>query len=356
MLEQGNHLATRVKSNAVAYAPAPPKKGRKTRGRPKIYGKKTKLTSLLADIKSMQQVPSPVYGECSVTLRYRVRDLLWRPAGRLVRFVAVIHRTRGACILMCTDTSLSAVDIIRLYGLRFKIEHSFKQATRQIGSFAYHFWMKDMIPLRYRNGNNTSIANRSITEAVSNAKCAPITPSSRPVSSPRDCSSISLSSPRSSSGTPSGPGCEPFAPVSHHRSWSSQKHCARHFPTFSWLPRKAILSRNSSPSGRTRKICGFSAWLRDQNDGLLSNLLSNCFVWLPFLDTYRTMCLAPEPAFQVILEDIRDLHTYILSCNGGVPRSGSRSSADFRGYPRAASRRLRRHGCRRPDCRLGCVR
>lgn len=153
LLEQGNHLLTRVKSNAVAYAPAPPKKGRKTRGRPKIYGKKTKLTSLLAHIKSMHQVPSPVYGECSVTLRYRVRDLLWRPAGRLVRFVAVIHPTRGACILMCTDTSLSAVDIIRLYGLRFKIEHSFKQATRQIGSFAYHFWMKDMIPLRYRNGN-----------------------------------------------------------------------------------------------------------------------------------------------------------------------------------------------------------
>jgi len=153
LLEQGNHLVTRVKSNAVAYAPARRKKGRKTRGRPKIYGKKTKLTSLLADIKAMQQVPSPVYGECSVTLRYRVRDLLWRPAGRLVRFVAVIHPTRGACILMCTDTSLSAVDIIRLYGLRFKIECSFKQAVRQIGSFAYHFWMKDMIPLRYRNGN-----------------------------------------------------------------------------------------------------------------------------------------------------------------------------------------------------------
>ena len=35
LLEQGNHLVTRVKSNAVAYAPAPPKKGRKTRGRPK---------------------------------------------------------------------------------------------------------------------------------------------------------------------------------------------------------------------------------------------------------------------------------------------------------------------------------
>ena len=102
---------------------------------------------------SMQQVASPVYGERNVTLRYRVRDLLWRPARRLVRFVIVMHPTRGSCILMCTDTSLSAVEIIRLYGLRFKIECSFKQAVRQIGSFAYHFWMKDMIPLRYRNGN-----------------------------------------------------------------------------------------------------------------------------------------------------------------------------------------------------------
>jgi hypothetical protein len=29
--------------------------------------------------------------------------------------------------------------------------------------------------------------------------------------------------------------------------------------------------------------------------------------WLPFLDTYRTMCHAPEPAFRQILEDIREL-------------------------------------------------
>src|SRR6516162_7463842 len=56
-------------------------------------------------------------------------------------------------LLMCTDTSLSAVEIIRLYGLRFKMECSFKQAVHQIGSFAYHFWMKDMIPLRSRNGD-----------------------------------------------------------------------------------------------------------------------------------------------------------------------------------------------------------
>jgi hypothetical protein len=153
LVKQGHHLVSRVKSNAVAYLPAPPKKGRSKRGRPKTYGKKIKLKSLLADTRSMQQVTSPVYGERNVTLRYRVLDLLWRPAGLLVRFVAVIHPTRGACLLMCTDTSLSAIEIIRLYGLRFKIEHGFKQATRLIGSFAYHFWMKDMIPLLYHNGN-----------------------------------------------------------------------------------------------------------------------------------------------------------------------------------------------------------
>src|SRR5438046_2043611 len=68
LLKQGNHLVTRVKSNAVAYAPATPKKGQKKRGRPKTYGPKKKLKSLLKDPKSMLQVASPVYGEHNVIL------------------------------------------------------------------------------------------------------------------------------------------------------------------------------------------------------------------------------------------------------------------------------------------------
>jgi hypothetical protein len=153
LLAEGHHLVSRVKSNAVAYAPAEPPKGKRKRGRPRRYGKKIKLKSLLLDPQSMTEFASPVYGERNVMLHYRVRDLIWRPAGRLVRFVAVIHPTRGACLLMSTDLSLGAADIIYLYGLRFKIEHSFKQAVRLIGAFAYHFWMMDMTPLRYRNGN-----------------------------------------------------------------------------------------------------------------------------------------------------------------------------------------------------------
>jgi hypothetical protein len=152
LLDQNNHLVSRVKSNAVAYVPHA-HCGPRKRGRPRLYGTKLKLNSLFKDPKTMPSAASPVYGEHNVTIRYRVCDLLWRPAGRLVRFVAVVHPSRGACLLMCTDLTLSAIDIIRLYGLRFKIEFSFKQAVRVIGSFAYHFWMLDMKPLRRGNGN-----------------------------------------------------------------------------------------------------------------------------------------------------------------------------------------------------------
>lgn len=149
---QGNHLVSRVKSNAVAYLPHV-QQGPRKRGRPRLYGAKIKLQSLLVDPESSLCAPSPVYGEHDVTIRYRVSDLLLRSSAQLVRFVAVIHPRRGSCLLMCTDLTLDPIEIIRLYGLRFKIEHSFKQAVHLIGTFAYHFWMMDMKPLRRRNGN-----------------------------------------------------------------------------------------------------------------------------------------------------------------------------------------------------------
>ena len=152
LLKAGQHLVAAVRSNAVAYEPVtPPETPR--RGRPRIYGQRVKLKTLFADEASFTSAPSPVYGEKDVTLRYRVIDLVWRPVGRLVRFVLVIHPTRGRKILLATDLSLSGLQVIELYGVRFKIEVSFKQAIYTLGTYAYHFWMSDMTPRTRRSGN-----------------------------------------------------------------------------------------------------------------------------------------------------------------------------------------------------------
>ena len=152
LLKDGNHLLTRVRSNAVAYFP-PPVPEKKKRGRPRLYGTKVALKSLFDCPDAFQTVQSPVYGEKNTELRLRALDLLWRPLGTRVRFVAVQHPVRGRCLLMCTDLGLQPVDIVQLYGYRFKIEVAFKAALRVLGAFLYHFWMKDMTPLRRNAGD-----------------------------------------------------------------------------------------------------------------------------------------------------------------------------------------------------------
>ncbi len=108
LLKSGQHLISAVRSNVVAYEPAPPSRI-KRRGRPRTYGAKVKLRSLFEQTGLFSQAPSPVYDETDVT--------------------------------------------IRLYGIRFKIELSFKQAVHQIGTYGYHFWMHSMKPRPRKSGN-----------------------------------------------------------------------------------------------------------------------------------------------------------------------------------------------------------
>ena len=145
-------MVTRVGSNAVAYFKAPSPKSRR-RGRPKLYGKKEKLKKLFENVSDFIVAPSPVYGERMLELSHLSIDLLWRPLGRLVRFVLVIHPCRGRIILMTTDLNMDPLAVIALYGYRFKIELGFKQAVHVIGTYAYHFWMKSMNPIKSNSGD-----------------------------------------------------------------------------------------------------------------------------------------------------------------------------------------------------------
>jgi len=153
LLHQGHHLVTRVKSNASANHLPPERPAKPGRGRPRKYGDAVKLASLYRSSLPVERIKSPFQGEKNVRISVRTIDLMWEPAGRVVRFVLTDHPSRGRTMLLSTDLTLHASDIIRLYGLRFKIELAYKQAAHVVGSFDYHFWMKDMKPLKRRNGN-----------------------------------------------------------------------------------------------------------------------------------------------------------------------------------------------------------
>jgi len=57
-----------------------------------------------------------------------------------------------------------------------------------------------------------------------------------------------------------------------------------------------------SPSGHTNSRRQDSAQLEVTGKTPISNDLLD---WLPFLDTYRTLCVTPTPEFEEVLEEIR---------------------------------------------------
>lgn len=148
LLSKGNHLITRVKPNAVAFKRSTAPRCKSGVGRRKLYGAKLHLIRLFDFPDKFITTGSPVYGEKNVKIKYVATKMLWRPAGREVVFVAVIHPSRGKILLLCTDVTLDPIEIIRAYGWRFKIELSFKVSIHNLGAYSYRFWMKHMQPTK----------------------------------------------------------------------------------------------------------------------------------------------------------------------------------------------------------------
>ena len=131
------HVVTRAKSNAVAYGDPPLETG--GRGRPRTYGPKLKLMTLFESrAAAFEQAVIELYG-CCKTVSFLCLDLIWKPVGEKIRFVLVMDGAERF-ILMCSDLTLSAPDIVHAYSLRFKIEVSFKVLKHLMGAFFYRFW------------------------------------------------------------------------------------------------------------------------------------------------------------------------------------------------------------------------
>jgi hypothetical protein len=131
------HVVTRAKSNVVGYGDPLPKTG--LRGRPCTYGPKLKLMALFeARAAAFEQTVIELYG-CCKTVSFLCLDLIWKPVGEKIRFVLVKDGTERF-ILMSTDLTLLAPDIIRAYSYRFKIEVSFRVLKHLMGAFFYRFW------------------------------------------------------------------------------------------------------------------------------------------------------------------------------------------------------------------------
>ncbi len=82
-------LVIRAKKNCVAYfeAKVPEKK---LRGRPRKYGEKIKVSELFDYQDWFEKVECTIYGRVEMA-SIAVVDLLWKPAGGLIRFALAVN-------------------------------------------------------------------------------------------------------------------------------------------------------------------------------------------------------------------------------------------------------------------------
>ena len=138
MLKQGINVITRMRKDAVGWddpeSEPPLPNGKKKRGRKSIKprkGKKWKIAQLLQFLP-LQSASVNVYGQCH-TLRFVIYDL-WITDVTLQKVrVVVIETLTTPLILLSTDLTLSAQQIIEIYGMRFSLELAIRDLKQHFG-------------------------------------------------------------------------------------------------------------------------------------------------------------------------------------------------------------------------------
>jgi hypothetical protein len=134
-------VVTRAKMNYTAFYGPKPKTGRGAKAK---KGEKAKIASFFQS-KAAEFITAKawMYGK-SQEVSYYCIDLLWGDKlYKKLRFVLVIANNRQS-ILASTDLSLSPLQIMELYGYRFKIECSFRELKQVVAGLSYRFWSKHM--------------------------------------------------------------------------------------------------------------------------------------------------------------------------------------------------------------------
>ena len=153
-------LVTKAKTSATAWEKPTPKKGR---GAPRKRGAKVKLWQLFSsEAAAFTKTKVTLYGKVE-EIEYLVKDLLWSEGLYFeLRFVFV-KWGKTETLLACTNLLLTPERIIELYGLRFKIECSFRAFKQAVAGFAYRFWTSGMPKLNPFAKNDDM---RAVVEAV----------------------------------------------------------------------------------------------------------------------------------------------------------------------------------------------
>ena len=133
------HVVTRAKRNCTAYERPGAYKGR---GRRPVHGTAVHLRDLfISDAALFQEAQLRMYGT-EKKVRFLSGTYLWgQKLYQPLKFVLVEYEKTQA-ILVCTDLSMCAEDIILAYAHRFKIEAMFREMKHCFGGFCYHFWSK----------------------------------------------------------------------------------------------------------------------------------------------------------------------------------------------------------------------